>query len=149
MYESVISLNGPVSGMFRGSIYPDKLTKYARIQDGQYELRLTLHHKTGTPTPADLVVKNNSDNRRPALTVNNCGSVPMIHHDGRKSTSIGINVHNGFVYERGSEGCLTIQKPDWPKFIGIFLDLYADLFDWYEGNGSWRGRKIVTLVVQP
>src|SRR5262245_35586543 len=148
MYESVISLAGPASGVFRGSIYPDKLTEFARIQDGQHELRLTLHKKNGTATPADLVVKNNGDDRRPALTVNNCGTVPMIKPDGTRSTAIGINVHNGFNDYRGSTGCLTIQKADWPRFIEIFLDLYPDFSDWYEGNGSWRGRKIGTLIVQ-
>src|SRR5262245_32894211 len=146
-YESAVTLAGPVSGIFRGTIYPDNLTKFGRIQDGHYDLSLTLHKKTGTPEEKDLVVKTGGV-RRPALTVNFSGLVPMIKQDGSRYMGDGINVHNGFYGERGSEGCLTIDASEWSRFIRIFLDRDPDLSDWFEGNGSWRGRKIGKLIVQ-
>jgi hypothetical protein len=145
-YESAVTLAGPAPGIFRGTIYPDELTRFGRIQDGHYDLSLTLHHKTGKPTAEDLVVKTKGV-RRPALTVNSSGRVPMIKTDGSRYNADGINVHNGFYGERGSEGCLTIHPSEWSRFIRTFLDRYPDLSDWYAGNGSWRGRKIGTLVV--
>jgi hypothetical protein len=147
MYESTITLAGPRHGIFRGSIYPDDMNVKGRIKDGTYDLSLTFHHKNGVPTANDLVVKTEGD-LRPALTVNNSGSVPVISNNPSKTTSAGINVHNGFSSRRWSEGCLTLQPSDWTRFIRTFLDLYPDLSDWYEGNGSWRGRKIGTLVVR-
>ena len=129
-------------------IFPDDMNKCGRIRDGTYDLSLTFHHKNGTPTAADLVVKTQGD-LRPALTVNNCGAVPVVSNNPGKTTSFGINVHNGWSNtSTGSEGCLTIQPSDWTRFIRIFLDLYPDLSDWYEGNGSWRGRRIGTLNVR-
>ena len=148
VYESTITLAGPKPGVFRGSIFPNDMNKCGRIRDGTYDLSLTFHHKNGTPKAEDLVVKTRGD-LRPALTVNNGGMVPVVSRDPGKTTATGINVHNGWsLSSRGSEGCLTIQPPDWTRFITIFLDLYPALDDWYEGNGSWRGRKIGTLVVR-
>src|SRR5262249_55237842 len=146
MYESTIYLTGPRQGFFTGSIYPDDMSEKGRIRDGTYDLSLTLHHKNGVPTAGDLVVKTHGD-RRPALTVNNDGTVPVISNNPAKTASSCIHVHNGFNSERGSEGCLTLQPSDWARFIQIFLDLYPDLSDWYAGNGSWRGRRIGSLVV--
>ncbi len=147
MYESTVSLVGPQQGIFRGSIYPDDMNVKGRIKDGTYDLSLTLHHKNGTPTAADLQVKTSGD-RRPALTVNNDGTVPVISNSPAKTTSSCIHVHNGFNSERGSEGCLTLQPSDWARFITNFLELYPDLSDWYAGNGSWRGRRIGSLIVR-
>jgi hypothetical protein len=148
IYESTITLAGPRSGIFRGSIYPNDMTRFGRIRDGAYDLSLTFHHKNGIPTASDLVVKFAGD-LRPALTVNNCGAVPVISLNPSKVTSVGINVHNGFSDSvRGSEGCLTIQRSDWRRFLSIFLDLYPNLSDWYAEDGSWRGRRIGTLVVR-
>jgi hypothetical protein len=146
MYESTITLVGPKSGTFRGSIYPDYMNEKGRIKDGTYDLSLTFHHKKGVPTARDLVVKTDGD-LRPALTVNDCGSVPVISDNPAKTTSAGINVHNGFSSRRWSDGCLTLQPSDWSRFIQIFLDLYPNLDDWY-GNGSWRGAKVGSLKVQ-
>jgi hypothetical protein len=148
MYESRILLAGPRQGYFQGSIYPDDMNEKGRIKDGIYDLNLTLHHKDGVPTPADLRVQT-SEVRRPALTVNNDNAVPVISNDPAKTTSSCIHVHNGSSSHRGSEGCLTIQPADWARFISIFLDLYPDLSDWYAGNGSWRGRRIGSLFVRP
>jgi hypothetical protein len=146
MYESTVSMAGPKSATFRGSIYPDDMNEKGRIKDGTYTLSLVFHHKVGVPTAADLVVKTQGD-LRPALTVNYGGIVPAISNNPSKTTSQYINVHNGFNSNRGSHGCLTIQPSEWSKFITIFLNLYPNLDDWY-GNGSWRGREIGTLHVR-
>ena len=147
MYESAITIVGPKSATFRGSIYPDDMNVKGRIKDGTYDLSLTFHKKTGTPTAADLVVKTEGY-LRPALTVNGGGTVPVKSNNASKTTSEGINVHNGFNSRRWSEGCLTIEPSEWARFIRIFLDLYPNFSDWYEGNGSFRGRKIGTLDVR-
>lgn len=147
MYESTITLAGPKSGSFRGSIYPDDMYGCGWLKDGTYDLSLTLHRKERTPTPADLVVKTQHE-CRPALTVNGGGTVAVHSNSPSKTTAAGINVHNGYNLNRGSKGCLTIQPSDWTRFITIFLDLYPDFSDWYEGNGSWRGKAIGQLVVQ-
>lgn len=149
VYESTIRLAGPRHGIFQGSIYPDKMSEKGRIKDGTYDLSLTFHHKTGVPTADDLHVKTTGV-LRPALAVNNDNSVPVISDNPAKTTSSGINVHNGFSSKsRGSDGCLTLQPSDWRRFIQVFLDLYPDLSDWYAGNGSYHGRRIGSLVVGP
>jgi hypothetical protein len=148
MYESTIRLAGPRHGIFQGSIYPDDMNVKGRIKDGTYDLNLTFHHKNGVPTAADLIVKTSGD-LRPALAVNGDNSVPVISNNPTKTTSSGVNVHNGSTSLRGSDGCLTIQPSDWRRFIQIFLDLYPDLSDWYAGHGSYRGRRIGSLVVRP
>ena len=83
-----------------------------RLKDGTYDLSLTFHKKTGTPTAADLVVKTEVY-LRPALTVNGGGTVPVKSNNASKTTSEGINVHNGFNSRRWSEGCLTIEPSEW------------------------------------
>lgn len=147
MYESAITLAGPKTGLFRGSIYPNDMSVKGRLIDGTYDLSLTFHRKNGTPTPADLIVKTQGD-LRPALTVNGGNAVPVKSNNPSKTTSVGINVHNGFNSNRGSEGCLTLQPTDWSRFITLFLDLYPDISDWYAGSGSWKGKVIGKLIVK-
>ncbi len=147
MFESTLTLAGPISGTFRGSIYPDDMHTYGWLKDGSYDLSLTLHLKTGTPTPADLAVRTGGD-RRPALTVNWGNTVPVHSLSQSKTTAAGINVHNGFNSSRGSKGCVTLHPTEWTRFIGPFLEMFPNLSDWYEGNGSWRGRKLGSIIIQ-
>jgi peptidoglycan hydrolase-like protein with peptidoglycan-binding domain len=147
MYESTITLSGGMVGSFVGSIYPDNMAVKGRVKDGTYDLSLTFHRKNGIPTAKDLIVKEQGD-LRPALTLNNGNSVPVISDNPSKTTSSGINVHNGFNSNRGSEGCLTLKPTDWSRFNKLFLTAYPNLSDWYAGNGSWLGKKLGQVVIK-
>lgn len=144
-YESQVMVAGPTSEVFSGSIYPDDMNVKGRVVDGTYDLNLCFHHKVGTPELSDLIVKFEG-NLRPALTVNRGNTLPVTSNNPSKTTSSAINLHNGFYGNRGSDGCLTIKKDHWTRFISIFLDLYPSLADWNE-NGSLIGRKIGSVTI--
>jgi peptidoglycan hydrolase-like protein with peptidoglycan-binding domain len=146
MYESQVTVDAKT---FQGSIFPDDMKVKGRIKDGTYPLHIGFHKRNGlVPTAADLVVKNNSANLRPALIVNRDNFVPVISNNPAKTTSSAIHVHNGFNSSRGSEGCLTLKPSDWPGFIQIFLDMYPNLNQWYLGPGQYVGLEAGSLVVQ-
>lgn len=146
LYESSVTVSGPKSGTFRGSIYPDDMSVKGRIKDGTYDVAIGFHKRSGTPTKSDLVAR--IEGCRAALIVNDDASVPVISDNKSKTTSDYIHIHNGFNSESGSEGCLTLHPSDWPSFIKLFLDTYPDLADWKSRN-TYLGKKIGVVVVQP
>src|SRR4051812_23088785 len=73
VYERQPGGGEKVVGTFTGSVFPDDLTKYGRLKDGDYDLYLGLHRRSKdgkalTPTKDDLVVKTQGW-LRPALIV--------------------------------------------------------------------------------
>jgi hypothetical protein len=148
MYESTFTLSGGLSGTFRGSIYPDDMTVKGRVVDGTYPLHIGFH-KGGTAARqgADKLKVMTSE-IRPGLLVSARNSVPVQSDNAGKTTSAGINVHNGFNGNRGSDGCLTLQPSDWPRFMQLFLDAFPDIDDWHEVATN-TGKKIGALVIKP
>ncbi|PQO36170.1 hypothetical protein DTL21_09655 [Bremerella cremea] len=148
MYESVFLLSGGLSGTFRGSIWPDDMTVKGRVVDGTYPLHIGFHKGGGAARQGanNLVVK--TQGIRPGLLVNCRNAVSVESDNPTKKTSYGINVHNGFRNQRFSDGCLTIEPSDWPKFIQKFLDGFPNINDWHT-NGVNSGKKIGQLVIQP
>ena len=158
LYESVVTLAGPKTGAFRGSIYPDDLSVRGRLKDGSYPIYLGFHKRskevTGddgtkkkvlvTPTAGDLVAR--SDGFRAALIVNADAPVPVHSDKPGKTTSEAIHVHNGYRSKRFSDGCPTLHPDDWAAFIKLFLDAYPNLSDWM-ATSTYVGRKIGTLQV--
>lgn len=145
LYESRVTVVGGSGGTFRGSIYPDDMNVKGRIKDGTYDLYLGFHKRAGTPTAADLVVRDNGF--RAALIVNNDQNVPVISDNASKTTSNAIHVHNGFNSKRFSEGCPTLCPSDWPAFLKIFLTAFPKLEAWTERN-AYVGKKIGVLEVK-
>jgi hypothetical protein len=147
-YESSVTVSGGLSGIFKGSIYPDNLNIKGRLKDGSYDLYLGFH-KPGTPTPDDLVVRTNGF--RAVLVVNANRPVPVTSNDPAKQTSEAIHVHNGYhswtAAHPMSEGCLILAPGDWPRFIKLFLDAFPSLADWTAGGGR-LGRKIGVVTVR-
>lgn len=146
MYESTFSLSGGLNGSFRGSIFPDDMTVKGRVIDGTYPLHIGFHKGGGAAKQkaADLVVR--TQGIRAGLLVNARNSVSVKSDDSNKTTSVGINVHNGFNSERGSDGCLTLHPDDWSRFIKLFLDAFPNIDDWHTiGNNT--GKKIGSLVI--
>lgn len=147
LYESTFALSGGLTGTFRGSIYPDDMTVKGRVVDGSYPLHLGFHKGGGgaRQTASDLVVR--TQGVRAGLLVNARNSVPVQSDDPAKTTSVGINVHNGFNSSRGSDGCLTLHPDDWSKFVKLFLDAYTNINDWHTlGNNT--GKQIGSLVIR-
>ncbi len=147
MYESTFTLSGGLNGSFRGSIYPDDMTVKGRVVDGSYPLHIGFHKGGGAAKQkaSDLVVK--TEGIRAGLLVNARNGVPVQSDDPQKTTSHGINVHNGFNSSRGSDGCLTLQPSDWARFIQLFLDAFPNIEDWHT-LGANTGLKIGTLVIK-
>lgn len=149
MYESTFTLSGGgVNGTFKGSIWPDDMTVKGRVIDGTYPLHIGFH-KGGSAAKqgADKLVMKR-EGIRPGLLVNMRKPVSVQSDNPGKTTSVGINVHNGFNNNRGSDGCLTIQPNDWPRFIQIFLDGFPDINDWHAMYNN-TGKKIGQLVIKP
>ena len=147
LYESTFALSGGASGTFRGSIYPDDMTDKGRVIDGTYPLHIGFHKGGLQPKEpaASLVVK--TQGIRAGLLVNARNSVPVQSDNSSKTTSIGINVHNGFNSKRESDGCLTLHPSDWARFIQTFLDAHPEIDDWHTlGNNT--GKRIGTLIIQ-
>ncbi|WP_425616054.1 peptidoglycan-binding protein [Anatilimnocola sp. NA78] len=148
LYESTFTLSGGASGTFRGSIFPDDMTIKGRLLDDTYPLHLGFHKGGGTPKePASsLVVKTSGV--RAGLLVNARNSVKVKSDNSDKTTSHGINVHNGYSEtDRGSDGCLTLHPSDWSSFVKIFLNAFPDIADWHTlGNNT--GKKIGSLVIK-
>jgi hypothetical protein len=147
LYESTVTVAGPRSGTFRGSIFPNDLSVKGRIRDGQYDLYLGFHKRAGhTPSASDLVVRTNGF--RAALVVNNDRPAPVLSDNAAKTTSDAIHVHNGYNSKRESDGCQTLHPADWPAFIRLFLDAYPALSDWME-TSKYVGKRLGLLEVKP
>lgn len=146
LYESTVTVSGPKTGTFRGSIYPDDMSVKGRIKDGTYDLHIGWHKRSRAPNSKDLVAR--TQGFRAALIVNLDKSVPVISNNPSKTTSSAIHVHNGFNSKRYSEGCQTLHPQDWAKFIKLFLDQYPTLQQWQATN-TYVGVKIGKLVIQP
>ncbi len=148
LYESTFTLTGGLSGTFKGSIYPDDMTVKGRVIDGTYPLHIGFHKGGGQAkqTAANLVVKTGGI--RAGLLVNARSSVPVNSDDPGKTTSVGINVHNGYSNsDRESDGCLTLPPSEWPRFIQLFLDAFPDIEDWHT-IGTNTGKQIGNLVIK-
>ena len=148
LYESKVSVSGPKSGTFRGSIFPNDMSVKGRIKDGTYPLYIGFHKRGGgseTPKASDLMVRSNGF--RATLIVNNDQSVPVTSDNASKTTSSAIHVHNGYRSKRESDGCQTLHPDDWSKFIQIFLDAYPSLSEWTSTN-KYVGKKIGDLIVK-
>ncbi len=147
MYESTFTLSGGLNGTFKGSIWPDDMTVKGRVVDGRYPLHIGFHKGGGKSKQqaTDLVVR--TQGIRAGLLVNARNGVPVQSDNLSKTTSHGINIHNGFNSARSSDGCLTLQPSDWSRFIKLFLDGYQNIADWHTiGNNT--GKKIGTLVIK-
>ena len=147
MYESTFTLSGGATGSFKGSIYPDDMTVKGRVVDGTYPLHIGFHKGGGAAKQkaTDLVVR--TQGIRAGLLVNARNGVPVQSDNASKTTSHGINVHNGFNSNRYSDGCLTLQPTDWSRFIQTFLDAFPNIADWHTiGNNT--GKKIGSLIIQ-
>lgn len=147
MYESTFTLSGGLTGTFQGSIWPDDMTKSGHLVDGTYPLHIGFHKGGGLAKQkaADLVVR--TQNVRAGLLVNARNTVSVKSDNATKTTAVGINVHNGFNGNRGSDGCLTLQPGDWSRFIQLFLDAFPNIDDWHTlGNNT--GKKIGQVVIQ-
>jgi hypothetical protein len=142
-----VTVSGYATGVFQGSIYPDDMAVKGRLKDGTYPLHIGFH-KGGSASKqknSDLVVRTKSI--RAGLLVNARNGVSVISDNPNKTTSYGVNVHNGFNSQRYSDGCPTIKPSDWTKFIQIFLDAHPNIDDWHTlGNNT--GKKIGKLVVK-
>jgi hypothetical protein len=147
LYESVVTVAGPQAGTFRGSIFPDDLTKKGRLKDGRYPLHIGFHRrdKQPTPTTADLVAR--LQGFRAALIVARDGPVPVVSDNPAKTTGSFIHVHNGFRETRSSDGCPTVHPPEWERFLGLFLQHYPKLEDW-TATDRYIGVACGELVVQ-
>lgn len=146
LYESSVTVTGPKGGAFRGSIFPDDMSKRGRLKDGTYDLNLGFHKRQGhTPSASDLTVRDNGF--RAALVVNLDMPVPVHSDKPGKVTSDYIHIHNGFNSQRFSDGCPTLHPSDWPKFIRLFLDAFPTLGDWTAVN-TYVGKKIGSLEVR-
>jgi len=146
-YESTFTLSGALTGTFTGSIFPDDMNVKGRVIDGTYPLHIGFHKGGGAAkqTASDLIYR--TQGIRAGLLVNARNGVPVSSENASKKTSYGINVHNGFNNNRGSDGCLTLQPSDWKKFIEKFLGAYPDIADWHTlGNNT--GKKIGSLVIK-
>jgi hypothetical protein len=147
LYESTFALSGGLTGSFRGSIFPDDMTVKGRVVDGTYPLHIGFHKGGGAAKQAasELVVK--TQGIRPGLLANARSAVTVKSDDPGKTTSVGINVHNGFNGSRGSDGCLTLHPDDWSSFIQLFLTAFPNIDDWHTvGNNT--GKKIGSLVIK-
>jgi hypothetical protein len=146
LYESTFTLSGGLTGTFRGSIYPDDMNVKGRLVDGTYPLHIGFHKGGGKPklTAADLV--HRTQGVRAGLLVNARNSVPVSSNSASKTTSVGINVHNGFRQRRYSDGCLTLHPDDWKKFIEKILAAYPNIADWHT-IGANTGKKIGSVVI--
>ena len=146
-FESSFTLSGGLSGMFRGSIYPDDMTVKGRVVDGTYPLHIGFHKggSAAKQTAGNLVVR--TQGIRAGLLVNARNGVPVRSDDPGKTMSYGINVHNGFSPSRGSDGCLTLHPDDWSRFIRLFLDAFPGIEDWH-ALGNNTGKQIGTLVIR-
>ena len=146
-YESDVSISGGLSGAFKGSVWPDDMLNHKRILDGVYPLHIGFHQGSGTtPTLSHLVVETRKTPRA-ALLVNCRNSIDATNSKKAKTTAIGVNIHNGWQNERGSEACLTIPPGEWAAFITLFLNAYPNLSDWTK-VGDRTGINIGTVEIK-
>lgn len=147
-YESTFTLSGGLVGTFSGSVWPDDMTVKGRVIDGTYPLHIGFHKGGGAAKQgADKLVVATSG-IRPGLLVNARASVPVQSDNPDKTTSVGINVHNGYsATDRESDGCLTLLPADWSRFITLFLDAFPNIDDWH-AKGTNTGKKVGSLVIQ-
>jgi len=148
-YESSFVLSGGLTGQFRGSIWPNNMTKKGHLVDGSYPIHIGFHKGGGkAKQKADnLVVKTSGI--RAALLVNARNGVNVNSDTSSKTTSYGVNVHNGLgSAKRSSDGCPNMPPADWNRFIQLFLDAYPNISDWHT-VGTNTGKKVGTLIVQP
>jgi len=147
IYESDVSVSGGFSGSFKGSVWPDDMVSHKRILDGIYPVHIGFHQGQGTtPTLAHLVVETRKKPRA-ALLVNCRNSISATNSNEDKLTAHGVNIHNGWNSERGSDACLTISPDDWPAFISLFLNAFPSLADWTK-LGDRTGISIGTVQVK-
>ncbi|MCA9136648.1 MAG: hypothetical protein KDB00_07810 [Planctomycetales bacterium] len=75
-------------------------------------------------------------------------AVTVESDDPTKTTSYGINVHNGLTgTTRSSDGCLNLPPEDWKKFIKLFLDAFPNINDWHTVAAN-TGKRIGDLVIK-
>ncbi len=152
-YESEASFRGPNSSLLvDGSIYPDDMNTYGRIQDGYYSLWLGFHGRSGgnPDEQRDFRYKPQGGVPTPVLVVNRNNRVPIISDSAGIKTSGNIHIHRGWAGYRGSAGCLTIQPPNWEKVQKMLMEMYPNFSDWSgEGGDLFLGRQIGTLSVGP
>jgi hypothetical protein len=147
LYESDVSVSGGLSGSFKGSVWPDDMVSHKRILDGVYPVHIGFHQGRGTtPTPAHLVAETRKKPRA-ALLVNCRKAISATNSKKEKTTAAGVNIHNGWNSERGSEACLTISPGDWPAFIALFLNAFPSLDEWTR-LGDRTGIQIGTVEVK-
>ena len=146
-YESDVTISGGLSGNFHGSVWPDDAIELKRIDDGVYPLHIGFHQGKGTTPKLSHLVVETRKTPRAALLVNCRNAIPAINGKKEKLTASGVNIHNGWENERGSEACLTISKGEWSAFISLFLNAYPNLSDWTK-VGDRTGIKIGTVEIK-
>ncbi len=147
MYESTVVLSGGLTGTFTGSVWPDDMMVKGRVNDGTYPVHLGFHKGGGAAKQGAEKLVVATEGIRAGLLVNARDSVPVTSASASKTTSAGINIHNGFNSKRGSDGCLTLQPSDWSRFIKLFLDAFPNIDDWHT-LGTNTGKKIGELVIR-
>ncbi len=149
LYESTFTLSGGgTSGTFRGSIWPDDMTVKGRVIDGTYPLHIGFHKGGNAAKQGSEKLVVETQGIRPGLLVNMRKAIRVQSDNPGKTTSSGINVHNGFVNRRWSDGCFTIHPTDWPRFIQIFLSGFPNIDDWHAMYAN-TGKKIGQVIVRP
>ncbi len=146
IYESEVTISGGITGSFKGSVWPDDMVAHKRIVDGVWPLHIGFH-QGANPTLANLVVETRKVPRA-ALLVNCRNPIKATNSKKDDTTAKGVNIHNGWVNERGSEACLTIPAGQWSDFITLFLNAYPNFADWTK-LGDRTGIKIGTVEVKP
>lgn len=147
LYESDVLIGGGISGAFKGSVWPDDMTNHKRILDGVYPLHIGFHQGSGTTPALSHLVVETRKTPRAALLMNCRNSIEATNSKKQKLTASGVNIHNGWRTERGSEACLTIPPGEWSAFISLFLNAYPNLADWTK-VGDRTGIKIGTVEVK-
>jgi hypothetical protein len=148
VYESTFTLSGGLVGTFSGSCWPDDMTVKGRVLDGTYPLHIGFHKGGNAEKQGADKLEVATSGIRPGLLVNARNSVPVQSDNPSKTTSVGINVHNGSTAtSRGSDGCLTLLPSDWSRFITLFLNAFPNIDDWH-AVGTNTGKKVGDLVIK-
>ena len=147
-YESSFVLSGGLTGTFRGSIWPNDMTKKGHLVDGEYPIHIGFHKGGGKAKQGADNLVHKTKGIRAALLVNARNGV-SVHSDlSSKTTSYGVNIHNGLsAAKRSSDGCPNLPPDDWKRFIQLFLDAYPNIKDWHT-VGTNTGKKVGTLIVK-
>ena len=147
LYDSRVVVSGGLDGTFSGSIWPDDMMVKGHLKDSTYPLHLGFHKGGGAAKQGSDKLVAATSGIRAGLLVNARNAVNVVSENPSKTTSTGINIHNGFSSQRFSDGCLTINPTDWSKFIQLFLNAFPNIDDWHALSTN-TGKKIGEVVIR-